>query len=177
MFLPGGASQLHSSRTAQLWFLSLCGYFPPLCICCYHTILEGFSLQFPAFQNPSSPVLPSLRSSLSPFIKINCSSLQHLKGPIMSYITVDPWTTQVWTAFVILVLFSPSVVSDSLQPCGLLTHQAPTVLGISQARILEWVAISFSKVSSWPRDRTQVSCIAGGFFSHWATQSGGGGGA
>ena len=31
--------------------------------------------------------------------------------------------------------------------------------GILQARVLEWVAISFSRGSSWPRDRTQVSCI------------------
>ena len=32
-------------------------------------------------------------------------------------------------------------------------------------RILEWVAIPFSKGSSWPRDWTQVSCLAGGFFT------------
>ena len=37
------------------------------------------------------------------------------------------------------------------------------VHGLFQARILEWVAIFFSRVSSQPRDRTQVSCIAGGF--------------
>ena len=45
--------------------------------------------------------------------------------------------------------------------------------GIFQARILEWVAISYSRVSSWPRDQTCmtcVSCIAGKFFTHWATQ-------
>ena len=40
-----------------------------------------------------------------------------------------------------------------------------SVHGISQASILEWVAISFSRGSSQPRDRTQVSCIAGGFFT------------
>ena len=40
-----------------------------------------------------------------------------------------------------------------------------SVLGISQARILEWVHVSFSKGSSQPRDRTHVSCIAGGFFT------------
>ena len=34
-----------------------------------------------------------------------------------------------------------------------------------QARTLEWVAISFSRGSSQPRDRTQVSCTAGGFFT------------
>ena len=37
--------------------------------------------------------------------------------------------------------------------------------GISQARILEWVAISFFRGSSWPRNQTHVSCIAGGFFT------------
>ena len=41
---------------------------------------------------------------------------------------------------------------------------------IHQARILEWVAISFSRVSSPPRDRTQVSRIAGRYFNLWATR-------
>ena len=40
-----------------------------------------------------------------------------------------------------------------------------SVHGILQARILEWVAIPFSRGSSQPRDRTQVSRIAGGFFT------------
>ena len=35
-----------------------------------------------------------------------------------------------------------------------------SVLGILQARILEWVAISCSRRSPWPRDRTQVSCVS-----------------
>ena len=39
-----------------------------------------------------------------------------------------------------------------------------TVRGILQARILEWVPFPFSRGSSQPRDRIQVSCIAGGFF-------------
>ena len=43
-----------------------------------------------------------------------------------------------------------------------------SVLGISQARILEWFAISFSRGSSPLRDWPQVSCIAGGFFYCWA---------
>ena len=40
-----------------------------------------------------------------------------------------------------------------------------SVHGILQARVLEWVATSFSRGSSQPRDQTQVSCIAGGFFT------------
>ena len=45
-----------------------------------------------------------------------------------------------------------------------------TVHGIHQARILELVAFPFSMGSSQPRDRSQGSCIAGGFFTSWATR-------
>ena len=44
------------------------------------------------------------------------------------------------------------------------------VHGIFQARVLEWVAISFSRGSSCPRDQTQASCIAGRCFTLWATR-------
>ena len=44
------------------------------------------------------------------------------------------------------------------------------VHGILQARILEWVAFPFSRGSSQPRDRTQVSRIAAWFFTSWATR-------
>ena len=43
--------------------------------------------------------------------------------------------------------------------------QAPLSMGILQARILEWIAIPVSRGSSQPRDQTQVSCIASGFFT------------
>ena len=43
-----------------------------------------------------------------------------------------------------------------------------SVHGILQARLLEWVAILFSRESFEPRDQTQVSCIAGSFFTIWA---------
>ena len=42
-----------------------------------------------------------------------------------------------------------------------------SVHGISQARLLERVAIFFSRVSSRPRDWTYISCLAGEFFYHW----------
>ena len=45
-----------------------------------------------------------------------------------------------------------------------------TVLGILQARIVEWVAFSFSRGSSQPRDWTKVSHISGWFFTSWATR-------
>ena len=45
-----------------------------------------------------------------------------------------------------------------------------SVKGILQAGILEWVAIPFFRGSSWPRDQTWVSCIAGKFFTIWDTR-------
>ena len=44
------------------------------------------------------------------------------------------------------------------------------VLGILQARLLDWVAIPFSRGYSQPRDQTHVSCTAGRFFTSWATR-------
>ena len=45
--------------------------------------------------------------------------------------------------------------------------------GILQARILEWVAIPFSRWSFWPRGQILFSCIAGRFFTVWATREAG----
>ena len=55
-------------------------------------------------------------------------------------------------------------MSNSCNPvdCSLPSSSAQ---GISQAKMLEWVAISFSRGSPQPRDQTQVFCIAGGFFT------------
>ena len=72
---------------------------------------------------------------------------------------------------------------SSFLPACLVTQSCPTpcdpmdcspsgssVHGIVQARILEWVTIPFSRGSSRPRDGTRVFCIAGWFFTVWATR-------
>ena len=70
----------------------------------------------------------------------------------------------------------PQKWSEFTQSCPSLgnpVHCSPpgfSVLGILQARTLEWVAISFSRGSSRPRDWTQVSCIASRLFNLWATR-------
>ena len=65
--------------------------------------------------------------------------------------------------------WSHSVVSDSLRPMDC-SPPSSSIHGILQARILEWIAISFSRGSSQPRDQTQVSHIAGRCFNLWATR-------
>ena len=56
--------------------------------------------------------------------------------------------------------------------CDLMDYSppVPSAHGILQARILEWVAIPFSRGSSQPRYWTQVFCITGRFFTSWATR-------
>ena len=63
-------------------------------------------------------------------------------------------------------VLSHSVVSDSLQHHGLyVAYQAHLSMGILQARILEWVTMLSFRRSSQPRNQTQVSPIAGRFFT------------
>ena len=88
---------------------------------------------------------------IDPFSKKNCP----LPGEIIVY------TIKVKVKVKVTQLDSES----SLTLCDCMDY---TVHGIFQARILEWIAIPFSRGSSQPRDRTLVSCIAGDFF--WATR-------
>ena len=69
-----------------------------------------------------------------------------------------------------------SFESDVTQSCPTLCDPmdcslpGSSVHGIFQAKILEWVSISFSREFSWPRDWTRVSCIVGRRFTVWATR-------
>ena len=79
-----------------------------------------------------------------------------------------------WGAAVSMSWSDMKVAQSYLTLCNPMHYR---VHGILQARILEWIAIPFSRASSQsrspssqPRDRTQVSRIAGGFFTHWATR-------
>ena len=81
-----------------------------------------------------------------------------LETPARGFIPVG-WTTQ-------LVSYCCSVAKlCSLWPPWTVALQTPLSMGILQARILEWVAMPSSRESSQPRDWTQVSCIAGRFFT------------
>ena len=90
---------------------------------------------------------------------------------------VEPWTSEKVCDWLISLCWwclenesiSCSVLSDSCDPMGY-SLSGPSVHGILQARILEWVAIPFSRGSSWPRDQTQFSHITGRFFTVWATR-------
>ena len=69
------------------------------------------------------------------------------------------------TVLCLVAQFCPTFVTLWTVAC-----QAPLSLGILQATILEWVAMTSSRGPSQPRDWTQVSCNAGRFFASWATR-------
>ena len=100
--------------------------------------------------------------------------------------SVLPMNTQGWfplglTGFISLLnwcsiirLEYPPIVFSLLSCvplfCDLMdcSPQGSSAHGISQARIMEWVAICFSRGSSWPRDRTGISCIGRQILYPWA---------
>ena len=77
-----------------------------------------------------------------------------------------PWIPLYWKKVKVLVAQSCPTLCDPMDcsPPGSSVH------GLLQARTLEWVAISLFRASSWPGDRTQVSCIAGRFCFVWASR-------
>ena len=80
------------------------------------------------------------------------------------------WTVYKYIFFIKIIFYYTCEVEVS-QSCPILCNPIDyTVHGMLQIRILEWVAYPFSSGSSQPRNRTEVSCIAGGFFTSWATR-------
>ena len=117
----------------------------------------------------------------------------YLATSLVSWLLINSTTTIIivmWTAYIYIELINwvPFILSTTLEirymtirhhlitkSCLTLSNSldcsppGSSVHGITQARILEWVIISFSRGSPQLRDRTCVFCVAGGFFNHRAT--------
>ena len=106
----------------------------------------------------------------SPSIQTSLKENVQTYGPIKH----SRCNLQVWRKVTNFIELPPVaqwlVASDFLWPPWTVACQAPLSMGILQARILEWVAMPSSRGSSQPRDQTQVSHIAGRFFTSWATK-------
>ena len=89
---------------------------------------------------------------------------------IVHEVTKNRTLLSYWTQFNFCL--ESEVTQSCLTLCDPMDYNLPgsSVHGIFQARILEWVAISFSRGSSLPRDWTQVSRIVGRRFTIWATR-------
>ena len=168
------ASPLYNSYiSTSYWFVS--------CVCISQSVVSD-SLRPMDYSLPDSSVHGILQARILEWVAI---SFSRRSSPPRSWTRVSCIAGRFFTIGAILLLnrnsvkanhlsfscvcFSRSVVSDSLWPHGLYSLPSSSVHGILQARILEWVAISFSWGSTPPRDRTWVSHIAGRFFTVWAT--------
>ena len=95
------------------------------------------------------------------YIILVLSSFLETLGPFHFFVFL-PWLVQCCVLFyekkknVKLSVTQSCLTLRNSMDCSLL---GSSVHGLLHARILEWVAISFSRGSSWPRDRTHVSCI------------------
>ena len=92
-----------------------------------------------------------------------CHSLVGLVGPQPNWLLGSPGDSDGKES---------EVAQSHLTFCNPMDCSLPgsSVHGIFQAWVLQWVAISFSRGSSWPRDQTQVSHIAGRCFTIWVTR-------
>ena len=98
--------------------------------------------------------------------------MSHVKNhsalPHLYLIDRNTFKLQTWVCVCVCVSVAQScpTLCDSMDcsPAGCSVH------GTFQARILEWVTISFSRGSSQSRDQTWVSCTAGRFFTIWASR-------
>ena len=121
----------------------------------------------PHLESPWFPVAPGKHSSSSPkntrwSLSLGSNGLLNWSGLSKETEPIGKWK---WSESESV---NHSFVSDS-DPMDC-SPPVSSVHGILQARILEWVAIPFSRWSFWPRDRTRVSCITGRFFTIWATR-------
>ena len=152
-----GLEDTENSRQEMLWW-KLQHRFAPLPL----TMQINISADPPWEGKPDSPYLHTYREGWveKDFLNLTFSS----KWPS------DPLFVWIWTN----QLFVPPLLVAQLHPtlCNPLDCSPPgsSVHRILQARILEQVAIPFSKGSTWPRDWTQVSCTADRFFTIWAAR-------
>ena len=97
--------------------------------------------------------------------RVGCHCLLHNKGHLTLIHFLNEWLGDKKAGPILP--FSRNKWKSCLTLCNPMDY---TVHGILQARILEWVAVPISRGSSQRRDQTQVSHIAGRFFTSWATR-------
>ena len=128
----------------------------------------------------TSPSVPMLQINIQGWFPLGLTGLISLQSKglsrVFSSTTIQTYQLILWLSAFFMVqlphLYMPTGKTMKVtQPCPTLYNPVDyTVLGTLQARILELVAFPFSRGSTQPTDWTQVSRIAGGFFTSWATR-------
>ena len=118
---------------------------------------KGYPLQYSSLENSMDCIVPGVAKS-----QTRLSNIFYNNFWLILTCTKRWGLTCKW----VLVIQSPPTLCNPMD-CSL---PSSSVYGILQARILEWVVIPFSRGPSQTRGRVRVSCIAGRFFTIWATR-------
>ena len=122
--------------------------------------------KIPWMEEPAG--LPSMRLHR---VRHNWSNLAAVAAAVYIYTLLSPWNSPGQNTGVGLSLLQGIFPTQGLNPglphCGRILYQLSHQ---ESPRILEWVAFSFFIRSSQPKNQTGISCIAGGFFTSWATR-------
>ena len=168
-----------------LWF-SLQHLLPPFfqaenathlpCLLCRGSLLwpgeskaicvESAGWGYPAWSSTSHPVALRGRGTILLIIHLGYQSrkMERSQGAFIYSIPRHLFSPSRLLNKCYLCMLSRSVVSNTVTPLTV-GHQTPLYMWILQAWMLEWVAMPFSRGSSWPRDQTLISFIADGFFT------------
>ena len=156
--IKGPSSQIYSFSSSHVWMWEL-DYKESWTLknwCIWIVVLEK-TLESPLDCKEIQPFNPKGNQ----FWKFVGRTDAEAETPILWSTNTKNWLTVILFFVCVVNINEPSYQWDPMD-CSL---SGSFVHGILQARILEWVAIPFFRGSFWARDRTQVSCIAGGFFT------------
>ena len=140
----------------------------------YHNLsLVLLSLQLGQNSNYRSTAIPFCSLPVPKLLKVagkkthNHSDYYHFKFMTTNFKSTSVWHCHLLQKWKVVVGQSCQTLCDPMDcsPPGSSVHE------ISQARILEWVAVSFSGGSSRPKDQTSISCIGRQILYHWATRA------
>ena len=133
---------------------------------------HNFLDYIPSGKNTSQVVLCLSVDSLRRHLISSHFSLGDIHSKVSSQLSIGFWIHWWSLSRYIISLKVKVLVTRCPTLCDPMDRspQGSSAHAIFQARTLEWVAIPISKGSSWSRDWTQVSCIAGRFFTIWVTR-------
>ena len=142
--------------------------FSPLAIA---DSLSTFRIQFTGTSSDASYIAPSCLFPLWSEVKWS-ESHSVVSDSFWPHWLYSPWDSPgqnigVGSLSLLQGIFPAKGSNPGLPHCRQILYQ---LSHHGSPRILEWVAYPFSSWSSWPRNQTGISCIAGGFFTSWASR-------
>ena len=152
-FIQWGNNRVQCEVKVAQWCLTLCNLMDYT----VHRILQARKLEWVAF--------PFSRGSSQPRNQTQVSSPMLQADSLPAEPQEKSKNTGVGSLSLLQGIFPTQSLNPGLPHCRQIFYQLSHK---GSPRVLERVAYPFPRGSSWPRNRTGVSCIAGGFFTNWA---------